>query len=45
MTVFNICCVHICGAGGTAVGWLTALPAGESRVRLFAGELLGFFSY
>ena len=41
----NICCVYICGAGGSEVCWLTALQAGKSRVRLFAGELLGFFSY
>jgi len=34
MTVFNICCIHICGAGGTAVAWLTALQAWKSRVRL-----------
>ena len=40
----NVYCVHICGAGGRAVGWLTALQARKSRVCLFAGGLLGIFT-
>ena len=44
MVIFNICCVHICGAGGSAVGWFTALQARKSRFRLFARWLLGFFT-
>jgi len=43
MIKFNVHCVHICGAGGSTVGCLTALEARNSRVRLFSGVLLGFF--
>jgi len=45
MVIFNIICVHICGAGGRSVGWLTALQARRSGVRLFAGGLMRFFTY
>jgi hypothetical protein len=44
MIKFNVCCVHICGAGGSAVGRLTALQARKSWVRFFAGVLLVFFT-
>ena len=36
-------CVHVCGAGGNDIGWITALQARKLRVRLFAGGVLGFF--
>ena len=41
---YNVHCVNICGAGGRAVGWLTALQARKSRVCLFADGLLGIFT-
>jgi len=43
MIKYYVLCVHICGAGGRAVGLLTALQARESRVRLFTGRVLGIF--
>jgi hypothetical protein len=45
MIIFNVYCVHICGTGGSAVGRLTALHASKSRVRFFAGVLLGISTY
>jgi hypothetical protein len=44
MIIFSSSCGNICGAGGCAVGRLTALQARKSRVRLFGGGLLGFFT-
>jgi hypothetical protein len=43
MIKYYVLCVHNCGAVGRAVVRLTALQARKSRVRLFAGGLLGYF--